>query len=44
MPMKVAKCNKLAKTKHKDVVEVELAHWHADQEHNDTVNELAGLM
>ena len=44
MPMKVAKRNKLAETKHKDLVDEEMARWHADQENNDVVNEMAGLM
>ena len=44
MPMKVAKRNKLAEEAHRGVVEEELARWHADQEHDDIVNALAGLL
>lgn len=44
MPMKVAKRNKLANAKYKDLVDEEMARWHADQENNDVVNEMAGLM
>jgi hypothetical protein len=44
MPMKVAKRNKLAEEAHRGVVEEELARWHADQEHDDVVNVLAGLL
>lgn len=44
MPMKVAKRNKLAEAKHKEEVDEEMARWHADQENNYDVNEMAGLM
>ena len=42
--MKVAKHNNLAKETHRVVIEEEVAHWHADQEHDDMVNVLAGLL
>ena len=29
--MKIAKCNKLAETQHKHVVDEEAARWHAEQ-------------
>ncbi len=44
MPMKVAKRNKLAEETHRGVIEEEVARWHADQEHYDIVNALAGLL
>ena len=44
MPMKVAKRNKLAEETHREVIEEEVARWHADQEHDDMVNILAGLL
>ncbi len=44
MPMKVAKRNKLAEETHREVIEEEVARWHADQEHDDMVNALAGLL
>ena len=44
MPMKVAKRNKLAEETHREVIEEEVARWHADQEHDDMVNVLAGLL
>ena len=40
MAMKIAKRNKLAETQHKHVVDEEAAHWHAEQEHDDLVNEM----
>ena len=44
VPMKVAKHNKLTKEMHREVIEEEVAHWHADQEHDDMVKILAGLL
>ncbi len=44
MPMKIAKRNKLAETQHKQVVDEEAARWHAEQEHDDLVNEMVNLM
>lgn len=44
MPMKIAKHNKLAETQHKHVVDEEAARWHAEQEHDDLVNEMVNLM
>ena len=44
MPMKVAKHNKLAEEMHREVIEEEVARWHAGQEHDDMVNALAGLL
>ena len=44
MPMKVTKRNKLAEEMHRVVIEEEVAHWHANQEHNDMVNVLTGLL
>ena len=44
MPMKIAKCNKLAETQHKHVVDEEAARWQAEQEHNDLVNKMVNLM
>ena len=44
MPMKIAKRNKLAETQHKHVVDEEAVHWHAEQEHDDLVNEMVNLM
>ena len=35
--MKLSKCNKLAEMQHK-------WHWHAEQEHDDLVNEMVNLM
>jgi hypothetical protein len=43
MPMKVAKRNKLAERKHKDMVDEEVARWHADQNFDDDVNEMYDL-
>ncbi len=42
--MKVAKHNKLSKETHREAIEEEVACWHADQEHDDMVNVLAGLL
>ena len=44
MPMKVAKHNTLAEEMYRVVIEEEVARWHANQEHNDMVNVLAGLL
>jgi hypothetical protein len=44
MPMKVAKCNKLAEEMHREVIEEEVARWHANQEHDDMVNVFASLL
>ncbi|KAL3788257.1 hypothetical protein HJC23_011889 [Cyclotella cryptica] len=44
MPMKITKCNKLAEMQHKNVVDEEAARWHAEQEHDDLVNEMVNLM
>ena len=44
MPMKVAKRNKLAEETHREVIEEEVARWHVDQEHDDMVYILAGLL
>ena len=44
MPMKISKCNNNVEKQHKDVVEEAAARWHAEQEHDDLVNEMASLM
>ncbi len=44
MPMKIAKRNKLAEMQHKQVVDEEAVHWHAEQEHDDLVNEMVNLI
>jgi hypothetical protein len=44
MPMKITKRNKLAEMQHKNVVDEEAARWHAEQEHDDLVNEMVNLM
>ena len=44
MPMKVAKCNKLAKEMYREVIEEEVACWHTNQKHDDMVNALVGLL
>ena len=40
MKMKVLKRNKLAEKKHKKEVEEEQARWHAEQEHDETVDQM----
>lgn len=44
MPMKISKRNNIAEKQHKHAVEEEAARWHAEQEHDDLVNEMASLM
>jgi hypothetical protein len=44
IPMKVAKYNKLAQEMHREVIEEDVACWHADQERDDIMNILAGLL
>ena len=44
MPMKVAKCNNFAEETHREVIEEEVARWHANQEHDDMVNVFASLL
>ena len=42
--MKITKRNKLVEMQHKNVVDEDAAHWHAEQEHDDLVNEMVNLM
>ena len=43
MPMKIVKCNKLREKRHKQVIDEEAARWHAQQVHNDIVDEMFHL-
>ena len=42
--MKVAAHIELAKEMHRELIEEEIACWHADQKQDDRVNVLAGLL
>lgn len=44
MPMKISKRNNIAEKQHKHMVDEEAARWHAEQEHDDLVNEMVNLM
>jgi hypothetical protein len=44
MPMKISKRNNIVEKQHKHMVDEEAARWHAEQEHDDLVNEMVNLM